>query len=164
MLGFFGKKFKMNHLINHCRFDWWPKKCLKLLTKRLLLAPNIHSLLWLGKKSKHPFPLYWSKFYNTSTTLVPLDLYLDNVFWLLKRVRADQEAQRSLAALLRKIFESKICPKMDAPAEPTPEKLKNRILLEITGRSNDDFSLGPQFRVFTKKLTTLSSRLNITRQ
>ena len=79
-------------------------------------------------------------------------------------MRADQEAQRSLAALLRKIFESKICPKMDAPAEPTPEKLKNRILLEITGRSNDDFSLGPQFRVFTKKLTTLPSTINSTRQ
>ena len=56
-----------------------------------------------------------------------------------------------MAALIRKIFEKKICPKMDAPPEPTPEKLKNRILFEITGRSNDDFSLGPQFRVSTKK-------------
>ena len=33
---------------------------------------------------------------------------------------------------------------MGAPTDPTPEKLKNRILFEITGRSNDDFSLGPQ--------------------
>ena len=69
----------------------------------------------------------------------------------MKRVRADQEAQRSLSALIRKIFDTKICPKIDAPPDPTPEKLKNRILFEITGRSNDDFSLGPQFRVFTKK-------------
>lgn len=73
----------------------------------------------------------------------------------MKRVRADQEAQRSLAALIRKIFDTKICPKMDAPPDPTPEKLKNRILFEITGRSNDDFSLGPQFRVFTKKRVRL---------
>ena len=70
----------------------------------------------------------------------------------MKRVRADQEAQRSLAALIRKIFDTKICPKMDAPPDPTPEKLKNRILFEITGRSNDDFSLGPQSRVFIKKM------------
>ena len=76
----------------------------------------------------------------------------------MKRVRADQEAQRSLAALIRKIFEKKICPKMDAPPEPTPEKLKNRILFEITGRSNDDFSLGPQFRVSTKKEYTFDSK------
>ena len=76
----------------------------------------------------------------------------------MKRVRADQEAQRSLAALIRKIFEKKICPKMDAPPEPTPEKLKNRILFEITGRSNDDFSLGPQFRVSTKKESTFDSK------
>ena len=76
----------------------------------------------------------------------------------MKRVRADQEAQRSLAALIRKIFEKKICPKMDAPPEPTPEKLKNRILFEITGRSNDDFSLGPQFRVSIKKEYTFDSK------
>ena len=90
--------------------------------------------------------------YYTGTTRILHSLYtvyLNDGFLLLERVRADQEAQRSLAALLRKIFETKICPKMDAPPEPTPEKLKNRILLEITGRSNDDFSLGPQFRVFT---------------
>lgn len=47
---------------------------------------------------------------------------------------------------------------MDAPPEPTPEKLKNRILFEITGRSNDDFSLGPQFRVSTKKEYTFDSK------
>ena len=60
------------------------------------------------------------------------------------RVRADQESQKKLASMLLKVFGSKLCSKGDSPSEPTPDSLKGRILLEISGRSNDDFSLGSQ--------------------
>ena len=60
---------------------------------------------------------------------------------LVIRVRADQESQKLLAKMLQKIFKTKICRKSDSPDEPTPNNLKNKILFEISGRSNDDFSL-----------------------
>ena len=60
------------------------------------------------------------------------------------RVRADQESQKKLAQLLVRIFGEKLCSKSDSPPVPSPFHLKLKILLEISGRSNDDFSLGSQ--------------------
>ena len=49
-----------------------------------------------------------------------------------------------LATLLVETFGEAICPASEAPETPTPESLKSRILLEISGRPADDqFQLAP---------------------
>ena len=57
---------------------------------------------------------------------------------LFLRVHADVEAQQLLAQLLVEIFDNKICRSSEAPETSTPESLKGRILLEISGRPADD--------------------------
>jgi len=60
------------------------------------------------------------------------------------RVRADESAQHVLVRLLMDIFGELLCYGPDSPAEPTPNNLKNRVLLEISGRSQEDYTLGSQ--------------------
>lgn len=60
------------------------------------------------------------------------------------RVRADESAQHLLVRLLMDTFGELLCHGADCPAEPTPNNLSNKILLEISGRSQEDFSLGSQ--------------------
>ena len=60
------------------------------------------------------------------------------------RVHADVEAQQLLAQLIVETFGEAICRAADGPETPTPESLKRRILLEISGRPADDqFQLAP---------------------
>ena len=60
------------------------------------------------------------------------------------RVHADVEAQQLLATLLVETFGEAICRANEAPEVQTPESLKLRILLEISGRPADDqFQVAP---------------------
>lgn len=61
------------------------------------------------------------------------------------RVRADEAAQHDLARLISDHFGEFMCHGDDRPTDATPNGLKGKILLEISGRSQEDFvGLGSQ--------------------
>ena len=59
------------------------------------------------------------------------------------RVRADETAQHLLCQLLLDTFGDTLC-YGERPEIETPNSLKGRILLEISGRSQEEFTIGSQ--------------------